>query len=255
MTTFRKGLHLLPNLFTTAGLLAGFYAIVTAVQGQFTAAVVAVFIAIALDGLDGLAARLTHSESVFGAHFDSLTDMVAFGLAPALILYQWVLTDVSTLAWEAGYYGWPAAFIYTAAAALRLARFNAQSDYADERYFVGLPSTSAAALMAGLVWIGDDLGMSEAFRLGVAVTVTLLASGLMVSKLRYFSFKRVDLKGWVYCIALVAIGSAFVLASIDPPKVLFAGFVLYGLSGPVLYLLRRRRTAAATCLPERDKPD
>ncbi|MDX1654648.1 MAG: CDP-diacylglycerol--serine O-phosphatidyltransferase [Candidatus Competibacteraceae bacterium] len=239
----RRGIYLLPNLFTTAALFSGFYAIVAALNGHFAPAAVAVFAAIILDGLDGRVARLTHTESAFGAEYDSLADMVSFGVAPALIMYQWALGSMAELGWVPAKLGWLAAFIYTAGTALRLARFNTQVGYADKRYFLGLPSPSAAAIMAGLVWVGHDLGWSGNQLLWLAFLITVGAGTLMVSNVLYFSFKQVDLKGRVPFVAVLAMVMVFVFASLDPPKVLFTGFLLYGLSGPTLTLLRRRQRA------------
>jgi CDP-diacylglycerol--serine O-phosphatidyltransferase len=237
----RRGIYLLPNLFTTAALFSGFYAIVASMQGHFELAAVAVFVAMVLDGVDGRVARLTHTESAFGAEYDSLADMVSFGLAPALVMYEWALGSMATFGWVPAKLGWLAAFVYTAAAALRLARFNAQSGHADKRYFIGLPSPSAAAIMVGLVWVGDDLGMEGNQLAWIAFFVTLGTGALMVSNVIYFSFKQVDLKGKIPFVAALAVVMVFVFASIDPPKVLFTGFLAYGLSGPLLFVVRRRQ--------------
>lgn len=244
----RRGIYLLPNLFTTAALFAGFYAIVASMQGRFEAAAVAVFVAMLLDGLDGRVARLTHTESAFGAEYDSLADMVSFGLAPALIMYQWALGSMATLGWVPAKLGWLAAFIYTAGAALRLARFNTQVGSADKRYFMGLPSPSAAAIMVGLVWVGHDLGWQGKQLLWLAFIITVGTGLLMVSNILYHSFKKIDLKGRVPFVAVLAMVAVLVFASLDPPKILFAGFLIYGLSGPVLALLRRRQRARRRAL-------
>ncbi|QKT02742.1 CDP-diacylglycerol--serine O-phosphatidyltransferase [Ectothiorhodospiraceae bacterium 2226] len=244
----RRGIYLLPNLFTTAALFAGFFAIVSAMGGNFRHAAIAVFVAMLLDGIDGRVARLTNTQSAFGAEYDSLADMVSFGLAPALVIYQWSLIELGQL-------GWLAAFIYTAAAALRLARFNTQVDTADKRYFQGLPSPSAAALVAGLVWVGSSYGFDgETWRLP-AFMLTVLAGLLMVSNIRYHSFKGLDLRGRVPFVTMLVVVLVFVLISIDPPQVLFAGFLLYALSGPVLTLtnLRRRRAERKAHLEGTDR--
>ena len=222
-----RGIYLLPNLFTTAALFAGFYAIVGAMNGRFEAAAVAIFVAMVMDGLDGRVARLTHTQSAFGAEYDSLSDMVAFGVAPALVAYVWSLSTLGKL-------GWLAAFIYTAAAALRLARFNTQ---------VGLPSPSAAAIVAGMVWVGNDYGLGGSGVALPAFFITGLAGLLMVSNLRYNSFKNLDFKGKVPFVKVIAVMLLFALVASDPPKVIFAGFFLYALSGVVLTLrdVRRRR--------------
>lgn len=237
----RRGIYLLPNLFTTAALFAGFYAIVAAMGDRFEAAAVAVFIAMVLDGLDGRVARMTNTQSEFGAEYDSLSDMVSFGLAPALVMYEWSLHSMGKL-------GWLAAFIYTAGAALRLARFNTQVGIADKRFFQGLASPAAAAVVVGLVWVGHDYEVIGSHHIWLTFFTTVAIGVLMVSNVRYYSFKDLDLRGKVPFVALLAIILVFVLVSIDPPQVLFGSFVLYALSGPVTtvwLLLRRRRQVQA----------
>lgn len=236
----RRGIYLLPNLFTTAALFCGFYAIVAAMNGRFEQAAVAVFVAMVLDGLDGRIARLTNTQSAFGAEFDSLSDMCSFGLAPALVLYQWALQDL-------GKVGWVAAFTYAAAAALRLARFNTQVGMADKRYFQGLPSPAAAAMMAGLVWVtADNRIIPEEGLASVGCLLSVSAGLLMVSKFRYHSFKEIDVRGRVPFVVLLAVVLAFVLVSLDPALVLFSLFLAYGLSGPVVTLVHRQRLARRT---------
>jgi len=237
----RRGLYLLPNLFTTAVLFCGFYAIIAALHGRFESAAVSVFIAMVLDGLDGRVARLTHTESEFGAEYDSLADLISFGLAPALIMYQWALGTMTSMGPFLSKLGWLAAFFYTVMTALRLARFNVQIGSTDKRYFIGLPSPSAAAIVTGLVWFSTDLGLSGVQMLWPALIVTIGAGALMFSNILYFSFKQVDLRGRVPFMAALLVVLALVFISIDPPKVLFSGFLLYGLSGPVLFLWRWRR--------------
>ena len=232
-----RGIYLLPNLFTTGCLFAGFYAIVSAMNGRFEHAAVAIFIAMILDGLDGRVARMTNTQSAFGAEYDSLADMVSFGLAPALVVYVWALSDIGKL-------GWLGAFIYTAGTALRLARFNTQVGRADKRYFQGLASPAAAAVVAGMVWVGQDY-FSEGNQVDyLALVVTIFVGLLMVSNVRYRSFKDLDLKGKVPFVAILAVVLVFVLISLDPPQVLFAGFSIYALSGPVVTLLTLRRRRA-----------
>ena len=233
-----KGIYLLPNLFTTAALFAGFYGIVAAMQGRFEVAAVAVFIAMILDGIDGRVARLTHTESTFGAEYDSLSDMASFGLAPALIVYQWSLVHMVSLGTTWGKMGWLAAFIYVAAAALRLARFNAKHDEQDNRYFQGLPSPAAAATLAGMVWVADDLSIPGEQLIFPAFALTLLVAGLMVSNVLYYSFKDIDDKKKVPIMMVFVIALIFAFASIDPPTVIFTGFLLYALSGPFMCLSR-----------------
>ncbi|MFU8836802.1 MAG: CDP-diacylglycerol--serine O-phosphatidyltransferase [Thiohalomonadaceae bacterium] len=236
-----RGIYLLPNLFTTAALFAGFFGIVAAMNGRFGAAAVAIFIAMVLDGLDGRVARMTNTQSAFGAQYDSLADMISFGLAPALIIYLWTLQDLGKL-------GWLAAFIFVAGAALRLARFNTQLAVADKRFFQGLASPAAAAVLVGLVWVGQRYGW-DADALGwFAFALTVIIGVLMVSNVRYYSFKDLDLKGKVPFFALLLVILIFVLISIDPPLVLFGAAMLYALSGPVVtvwMLLRRRRQIQA----------
>jgi len=238
----RRGIYLLPNMITTAGLFAGFYAIVAAMGGRYEAAAVAIFVAMIMDGIDGRVARLTNTQSEFGIHYDSLSDMVSFGLAPALVMYEWSLHAMISIGWAK--LGWLAAFIYTAGAALRLARFNAQVETAEKRYFKGLPSPSSAGVMAGMVWVGADLGIKGADLVFVAFALTILMGALMVSNVRYYSFKEFDFKNRVPFVALLLVVLVYVFASIDPPKVLFAGFFVYALSGPVITLLVARRQRA-----------
>jgi CDP-diacylglycerol--serine O-phosphatidyltransferase len=230
----RGGIYLLPNLLTTAALFAGFYGILSANAGRFEAAALGIFAAMILDGFDGRVARLTNTQTDFGAEYDSLSDMVAFGVAPALVAYEWALGGLGKL-------GWLAAFIYTAGAALRLARFNTQIGVADKRYFQGLPSPSAAAIIAGAIWIGHDNGIDGA---DVSLLLVLLTAGaglLMVSNFRYHSFKVLDMHGRVPFVMLVAVMLGFALVVLDPPIVLFLLFLGYALSGPVLTLVHRRR--------------
>ncbi|MDH5784808.1 MAG: CDP-diacylglycerol--serine O-phosphatidyltransferase [Chromatiales bacterium] len=245
----RRGIYLLPNLFTTSALFAGFYAIVSAMDGRFESAAAAVFIAMVLDGLDGRVARLTNTQSEFGAQYDSLADMVSFGVAPALVMYEWALSDL-------GRYGWVAAFVYTACAALRLARFNTQIGSVDKRFFVGLASPAAAAVVVGFVWIAGDFGMEPRKLAWVAWAVTVAAGLLMVSNMRYYSFKTIDFKGKVPFFFLLVAVLIFVLVTIDPPKVLFvvfAGYAISGLVTTVWMLMRRRRQVLAG--EETEKPD
>lgn len=232
----RRGIYLLPNLFTTACLFSGFYAIVAAMGGRYEPAAIAVFIAMIMDGLDGRVARLTNTQTDFGAEYDSLADMVSFGLAPSLVMYEWALSSMGKL-------GWLAAFIYTAGAALRLARFNAQAGIAEKHYFQGLASPAAAAIIMGMVWVGVDNNQSGIDWNIPAFIITLAVGLLMVSNVRYRSFKDLDLKGKVPFVTLIVVVLVFVLISIDPPQVLFAVFLIYGISGPVVTLvtLRKRR--------------
>lgn len=230
----RRGIYLLPNLFTTAGLFAGFYAIVSAIRGDFEASAIAIFVAMVMDGLDGRIARMTNTQSDFGAEYDSLSDMIAFGLAPALVMFQWSLLDM-------GKFGWMIAFIYTACAALRLARFNTQVGVADKRYFQGLPSPAAAACLAGWVWLGTTEHYSEAIIANVGVALTFVCGLLMVSSMRYHSFKELDLKGKVPFVVMLVVVLIVALIANNPPWVLFFGFFTYALSGPVVTLIKLRK--------------
>ncbi|MGB5298663.1 MAG: CDP-diacylglycerol--serine O-phosphatidyltransferase [Thiogranum sp.] len=239
----RRGIYLLPNLFTTAGLFAGFYAIVAAMSANFEAAAIAVFVAMVMDGIDGRVARLTNTASEFGVEYDSLSDMVCFGLAPALIVFEWTLRSMIEQGWMWSKLGWLAAFVYTAGAALRLARFNTQVGTADKRYFQGLPSPSAAGVLAGLIWFSEDNGLdgSDMWMVGALLAVSMGA--LMVSNVRYYSFKEVDFKNRVPFFTLIMMVLLFVVVSSHPPSVLFFGFLIYAISGPVLtlYQIRQRR--------------
>jgi CDP-diacylglycerol---serine O-phosphatidyltransferase len=237
----RRGIYLLPNLFTTAALFAGFYAIVQAMNLRFDQAAVAIFVAMVLDGLDGRVARLTRTQSAFGAEYDSLSDMVSFGAAPALIVYEWALKGMGKL-------GWIAAFVYVAGAALRLARFNTMLEVADKHWFTGMPSPAAAALVAGLVWIIDDYSIDPATLKWWVWSVTVFAGLTMVSNVRYYSFKTINLKRSVPFLAIFVFVLVIALLSYQPAIVLFAGFVIYSVSGYVAsawkwWALRRRRNA------------
>ena len=238
-----RGIYLLPNLFTTAALFAGFYAVLAAMNNQFEKAAIAIFLAMILDGLDGRVARMTHTQTAFGAEYDSLSDMVAFGLAPSLVIYEWGLSTLGRL-------GWLAAFIYTAGAALRLARFNSQLSTADKRFFTGLPSPSAAAIVAAFVWVAVDNELASADLAWPAMILTAGAGLLMVSNVWYHSFKQIDFKGKVPFVVIVVVMLAFAVIVSEPPLVLFALFFIYTLSGPFLGLKRlidkrRRRTSAS----------
>lgn len=233
-----KGIYLLPNLFTTGALFSGFYAIIAGMNGNFEVAAIAIFVAMVLDGLDGRVARLTNTSSAFGEQYDSLSDMVSFGVAPALVMFSWALQDLGKL-------GWAAAFTYCAGAALRLARFNTQIGLVDKRWFVGLASPAAAALVAGTVWSGAETEPAGLL-LWVAALVTALAGVLMVSNVRYTSFKDVDFKGRVPFVVMLVVVLAFAVVTIDPPRILLAIFAGYAFSGPVMVLWRRLRTRHTT---------
>lgn len=227
-----RGVYLLPNLFTTAGLFAGFYAIVAGMKEQFEYAAIAIFIAMIMDGLDGRVARLTKTQSAFGAQYDSLSDMVSFGMTPALVAYHWGLSDL-------GKPGWLAAFIFAATGALRLARFNIQVGTVDKRYFVGLPIPAAAAVVAGMVWMGSELEISGKNWSAIVAFIVVAIGILMVSHFKYYSFKEIDFKNNVPFVALLVIILLFSVIAWNPPMVLFSTFFIYALSGPVMWARNR----------------
>ncbi|MGE3920404.1 MAG: CDP-diacylglycerol--serine O-phosphatidyltransferase [Gammaproteobacteria bacterium] len=229
-----RGIYLLPNLFTTTALLAGFYAIVGAIRGHFDAAATALFIAMVMDFLDGRVARLTNTQTPFGSEYDSLSDMVSFGLAPSILMFQYSLIHLSK-------FGWMVSFIYTATVALRLARFNTQVLHLDKRYFQGLPCPAGAAIIAALVWFNGDHPDFNQFENILFAIVTLLVATLMVSNIRYHSFKEIDLRGRVPFMTLIVIVLVFAAITLDPPSVLLFLFVLYGVSGPTLTLIHLRK--------------
>lgn len=235
MKPFEKGIYLLPNLMTTAALFAGFYAVIAGMNDQFEAGAIAIFIAMVLDGLDGRIARMTNSCSSFGAEYDSLSDMVSFGLAPALLMYQWALSDYGKL-------GWVIAFIFTVGAALRLARFNTQVGTSDKRYFQGLPSPAAAALLAGFVWMVETNDIHTGAEPFIAIALTLIAGVMMVSNLRFSSFKEINLKGKVPFVTLLIAVLIIVVVTLKPSVILFVAFLAYTVSGPVMTLVLLQRT-------------
>jgi CDP-diacylglycerol--serine O-phosphatidyltransferase len=249
----RKGIYILPNLFTLAALFGGFYAIVMAMNQRFEQAAIGVFCAMVLDSLDGRVARMTNTQSAFGEQMDSLSDMVSFGAAPALIVYEWALKGMGKL-------GWIVAFVYCAAAALRLARFNVNTAVVDKRFFQGLPSPAAAALVVGFIWLMDDVGY-QGFREGpwlgwVALGFTLYAGLTMVTNVPFYSFKDVHFKRSVPFIVTVAIALGFALIAYHPPTVLFGLFVVYGLSGYVVYVWKRRTGRPVSVIAtSTDEPD
>jgi CDP-diacylglycerol--serine O-phosphatidyltransferase len=232
----RRGIYVLPNAITLAALFSGFYGIVMAMNGRFEVACIAIFCAAVLDSLDGRVARMTNAQSAFGEQMDSLSDMVSFGAAPALIVYIWGLKDL-------GKAGWIPAFVYIAGAALRLARFNVNIGVVDKRFFQGLPSPAAAAIVIGLVWVMDDAGFKGASRIDwlawTAFGVTLFAGLSMVTNAPFYSFKVVGGKRTVPFIVMVAIALGIALVALHPPRVLFAIFCCYGLSGYAVYAWRR----------------
>ncbi|NRT57487.1 CDP-diacylglycerol--serine O-phosphatidyltransferase [Sphaerotilus uruguayifluvii] len=249
----RKGIYILPNLFTLAALFGGFYAIVMAMNGRFDQAAIGVFCAMVLDSLDGRVARMTNTTSAFGEQMDSLSDMVSFGAAPALIMYEWALKGLGKL-------GWIAAFVYCSGAALRLARFNTNIGVVDKRYFQGLPSPAAAALVTGLIWVMDDMGFRGVrdieWLIWLAFATTLYAGLTMVTNVPFYSFKDVNFKRTVPFIVIVAIALGIAVITYHPPLVLFGVFVVYGLSGYVVYGVRKSRGRPVSVIAtSTDEPD
>ena len=236
-----RGVYILPNLFTTGTLFAGFYAIVAAIDGNFSRAGMAVFVAMIFDGLDGRVARWTNTQSDFGKEYDSLSDMVAFGLAPGIVVYQWGVERIAEYGRIWGRLGWLAAFFYTVAAGLRLARFNTRTAVVDKRYFEGLPSPSAAATVAGFIWLVSDTDFAGWPGLVLAFVITAVIGALMVSRFAYWSGKDMNVRGrvpWAYAAVIPLI---YVIISASPPQTLFALFGLYALSGPFFWAWRRIR--------------
>lgn len=229
-TIRRRGIYLLPNLFTTGSLFSGFYAITSAMDGRFETAAIAIFVAMILDGMDGRVARLTNTQSEFGAQYDSLSDMVSFGAAPALVMYLWAFTSMGKL-------GLFAAFVHMAGGALRLARFNTQLTSADKRYFQGLPSPAAAAILAGFLWLSLDHAYPVEIVKYIALALTISTGLLMVSNFRYSSFKEIDLKGKVPFFVAIAVMLAIAIIMAQPQTLLFVLFLAYAISGPVLSLI------------------
>ncbi len=235
----RQGIYLLPNLFTTGGLFAGFYAVIAAMRGDFESAPIAILAALVLDGLDGRIARMTNTQSKFGAEFDSLADMVSFGVAPALVMFSFALDEL-------GKFGWSAAFIYVACAALRLARFNTQIDTADKNYFTGLASPSAACIIVSAVWVCSDLGWVGA-NLPDEMTVVLgcltaIVGMLMMANFPYYSFKGIDFHGRVPFVVMILVVLVFGLVTLDPPLILLIASLAYAASGPVMTLVKRGKS-------------
>ncbi len=245
----RKGIYILPNLFTLAALFGGFYAIVMAMDGRFNEAAIGVFCAMVLDSLDGRVARMTNTQSAFGEQMDSLSDMVSFGAAPALISYEWAIRGL-------GRWGWIAAFVYCSCAALRLARFNVNTSVVDKRYFQGLPSPAAAALVAGFIWLMTDLGLDRQDLKWYMFAMTLFAGLTMVTNVPYYSFKDVNFKKSVPFIVVVLIALGLAVVTIHPPIVLFSIFFAYGLSGYVIYAYRKAKGLQTSVIAtSKDEPE
>jgi CDP-diacylglycerol--serine O-phosphatidyltransferase len=245
----RKGIYVLPNLFTLAALFGGFYAIVMAINGRFDLAAVGVFCALVLDSLDGRVARMTNTQSAFGEQMDSLSDMVSFGAAPAIISYVWALQGL-------GRWGWIAAFVYCACAALRLARFNVNTAVVDKRYFQGLPSPAAAALVAGFIWVATDLGIKGTSVAWPTFALALYAGLSMVTNVPFYSFKDVHMKKSVPFVVIVLIALGIAVINIDPPIVMFGLFVAYGVSGYLIYAWRKAKGQQTSVIStSTDEPD
>lgn len=239
--TRRRGIYLLPNLLTTCGLFAGFYSIVASIDGNFERAALAIFAAMLFDGLDGRVARLTSTSSEFGKEFDSLSDMVSFGLAPAIVIYQWGVQRLAEYGALWGRLGWLAAFLYVAAAAFRLARFNTNVGVQDRRFFQGLASPPAAAGVASMVWLASDYGIEGLTALVAGITVTAIAALLMMSRFAYLSFKDISPGKRVRFANLLLIPLVLMIIAIEPQVTIFVLFLAYAASGPAVWLWRRRR--------------
>jgi CDP-diacylglycerol--serine O-phosphatidyltransferase len=245
----RKGIYVLPNLFTLAALFGGFYAIVMAINGRFDQAAVGVFCAMVLDSLDGRVARMTNTQSAFGEQMDSLSDMVSFGAAPALISFVWALNGL-------GRWGWFAAFVYCSCAALRLARFNVNTGVVDKRYFQGLPSPAAAALVAGFIWLTNDWGYKGSELAWPMFGIVLYAGLTMVTNVPFYSFKDVSMKRSVPFVVIVLMALGIAVINTDPPRVIFGLFAAYGLSGYVVYAVRKARGLQTSVIStSTDEPD
>lgn len=236
----RKGIFLLPNLVTTGALFSGFYSVIAAIDGNFHASAWAIFIAMFLDGIDGRIARMTSTSSDFGKEFDSLADMVSFGIAPAIVTYQWGVERLSEYGAAWGRLGWLAAFLYVAAAAFRLARFNTNAGWQDRRYFQGLSSPAAAASVASMVWVCTVFEIDGLIGLATGIAITAAAGLLMVSRFRYLSFKDIGPGHRVRFGRLLLIPLVIIVVAVHPPIVVACLFTLYAVSGPVEWLLRRR---------------
>lgn len=233
----KRGIYLLPNVFTTAGLFAGFYAIIHSMTGNFENAAVAIFIAMLMDSFDGRIARMTNTESAFGGEYDSLADMVSFAVAPAIVTYNWAMSGM-------GKAGWLAAFVFVACGALRLARFNTQIGVADKRFFQGLPSPAAAGILCGMVWSGMEYHISGTALSSLVAAITVISGLLMVSNIRYHSFKQVSWKEKVPFIHILIIVLLFVAIASEPPIVLFVGFSIYAITGVILTIWQLRSIRA-----------
>jgi len=250
-----RAIYLLPNLFTTGCLFSGFYAIVAAIDGNYHRAGFAIFLAMVCDTLDGRVARMTRTESAFGKEFDSLADMVAFGVAPAIVAYQWGVARLFEYGAAWGRIGWAAAFLYAACAALRLARFNTRTATQDKRFFEGLPSPSAAAIVSAFIWVSFEWREPGLAGLILAAVITASAGLLMVSSFGYNSFKQLNMEGPVRFMTFLLVPLGFVLIALHPPIALLTIFGTYALSGPVLWLLKRQRRSHRHALESGKPPE
>ncbi|WP_234265888.1 CDP-diacylglycerol--serine O-phosphatidyltransferase [Hydrogenophaga sp. NFH-34] len=245
----KKGIYMLPNMITLAALFGGFYAVVMAMNGRYDLATTGIFVAMVLDSLDGRVARMTHTQSAFGEQMDSLADMVSFGAAPALIAYEWTLRDL-------GRWGWIAAFVYCACAALRLARFNVNTGVVDKRWFQGLPSPAAAALVAGFIWLMTDTEVPANEVTWIMFCLTLFAGLTMVTNVPFYSFKDLSIKKSVPFAAIVLVALGIAVINIHPPTVLFGLFIFYGLSGYAVYGWRKAKGRPTSVIStSTDEPD
>jgi len=249
----RKGIYILPNLFTLAALFGGFYAVVMAMNARFQDAAIGIFAAMILDSLDGRVARMTNTQSAFGEQMDSLSDMVSFGAAPALIVYEWALKGLGKL-------GWLAAFVYCAGTALRLARFNTNIAVVDKRFFQGLPSPAAAALVVGFIWVMDELGWRDVARIEwltwCAFAITLYAGLTMVTNVPFYSFKDVSFRRTVPFVVIVGIALGFAIFAYHPALVFFGLFLVYGTSGYAVYAWKRAKGKPVSVIAtSTDEPD
>lgn len=231
-----RGIYLLPNLFTTSALLAGFYAVIAAYEGKYHVASIAILVAMVLDGFDGRVARMTNTSTAFGAEYDSMADMISFGMAPAFLMYSWSLSSLSAA--DYSQLGWVVAFVYTGSCGLRLARFNVQVGTADKRFFQGLASPSAAALLASFVWVCVEAGVSGRSVVVLSLVATLATGVLMISNFTYYSFKDLGTNKRVPFAMLLGLLLLLVITAVDPPKMILIASTLYALSGPALWLLR-----------------
>jgi CDP-diacylglycerol--serine O-phosphatidyltransferase len=250
-----KGIYLLPNLFTTGGLFAGYYSIIASINGKFEIAAITVFIAALLDGLDGRVARLTNTQSAFGEQYDSLADLISFGLAPSLLMYNWSLYSLGLIHPVMGKIGWLVAFIYAVCGALRLARFNVHIGSVDKNYFEGMPSPAAAGLLCSFVWVAVDHGITGVSLQYVVLAITLISGLLMVSKFNYYSFKTLPFKESVPFVWILLLVLVFVMLTLAPAKVLLIAFSTYAVSGILISLYKFKHKKSKKIEPEEESSE